>query len=136
MSLPLRAVLDSFALLSLLKGERGANRVQTYLEAAHRKKLALFLNMINAGEVFYVTYRNEGEMRAFETWGLVKNFPVEIIQNDERLVLEAAHLKGRYPLSYADAFAAATALRNEAVLVTGDPEFRPLSKLFQIDWLR
>ena len=136
MNLPQRAVLDSFAILCLLQGEKGADRVQTYLEAARRRKTTLSLNMINAGEVFYVTYRNEGEMRAFETWGLVKNFPVEIIQNDERMVLEAAHLKGRYPLSYADAFAAATSLRNEAVLVTGDPEFRPLSKFIEIDWLR
>ena len=32
-------------------------------------------------------------------------------------------------------FAAATAVAQSAVLVTGDPEFKPLEGLFSIDWL-
>jgi predicted nucleic acid-binding protein len=38
-------------------------------------------------------------------------------------------------VSYADAFAAATARRLDAVLVTGDPEFRSLSGSVKIHWL-
>lgn len=135
MSLPRRAVLDSFAVLCFLKSEKGADRVQKYLESSRRQEVNLFLNMMNAGEVFYITFRKEGEQRAFEVWGLVKNFPMEIIQNDTDLVLQAAHLKARYPFSYADAFAAATALAQRAVLVTGDPEFKALKSELRIDWL-
>lgn len=37
-------------------------------------------------------------------------------------VLNAARIKAKYPLSYADAFAAATAVQHKAPLWTGDPE--------------
>lgn len=136
MRLPAAAVLDSFALLTFLKSEPGADRVETYLQAAREEKVSLYLNMINAGEIFYITFRSEGEQKAFETWGLVKNLPLAIVQNDEFLVLQAAHLKGRFAFAYADAFAAATAHAKNAVLVTGDPEFRPLEGEIRIDWLK
>jgi hypothetical protein len=36
---------------------------------------------------------------------------------------------------YADAFAAALAMREGAVLVTGDPEFKALESTLSIQWL-
>jgi predicted nucleic acid-binding protein len=41
---------------------------------------------------------------------------------DEQRVLEAARLKSDHRMSYADAFAAATAIAHDAELWTGDPE--------------
>jgi len=37
-------------------------------------------------------------------------------------VIQAAELRGRHPISYADAFAVATAIAHGATLLTGDPE--------------
>ena len=37
-------------------------------------------------------------------------------------VMAAAHLKAQHPIAYADAFALATAMANDADLLTGDPE--------------
>ncbi len=51
-------------------------------------------------------------------------------------MLEAAKIKGQYPVSYADAFAIATAIRLEAVVVTADPEYHSVSKLLEILWLK
>lgn len=135
MTLPTLAVFDSHALLCYLKGEKGSDRVEAYLENARHERGNLFFNMINAGELFYIVYREAGEQTAFETWGMIKNFPLNIVQNDEAEVLKAAHLKARFAFSYADAFAAATAMSKSAVLVTGDPEFKPLEGLIRIDWL-
>jgi hypothetical protein len=42
--------------------------------------------------------------------------------------MEAAELKALHPISYADAFAVATARAERAVLVTGDPEILALPK--------
>lgn len=50
--------------------------------------------------------------------------------------MEAAKIKGRYPVSYADAFAIATTLELEATLVTGDPEYNAVSTLIEILWLK
>ena len=47
----------------------------------------------------------------------------------------AAELKARYPISYADAFALASAIEHQAELVTGDPEFRQVENLVKIVWV-
>ena len=56
---------------------------------------------------------------------------------DEALLLKAASLKARYPISYADSFAAALAKIRNCALLTGDPEFRILEKenIISIVWL-
>jgi ribonuclease VapC len=38
-------------------------------------------------------------------------------------------------MSYADCFAVACAVNESAVLVTGDPEFKAVSHLVQIEWM-
>jgi hypothetical protein len=45
----------------------------------------------------------------------------------------AALLKGDYPVSYADAFAAALAKKHNCPLVTGDPELQSIKNL-ELDW--
>ena len=48
---------------------------------------------------------------------------------------EAAKLKARFPIAYADTFAVATALKEGASIVTGDPDFKHVEPLVKIDWL-
>ena len=48
---------------------------------------------------------------------------------------EAALLKSRHKMSYADAFAAALAKARKAELVTGDPEFRTIGEYVKVRWL-
>ncbi len=50
-------------------------------------------------------------------------------------MLAAAHLKARFPIALADAFAAALAQELEAPLLTGDPEFKALEETLTIYWL-
>ena len=50
-------------------------------------------------------------------------------------VLAAARIKAGYPISYADAFAVASAQREKATLVTGDPELRAVEHLVPILWI-
>ena len=52
-------------------------------------------------------------------------------------VLAAAHIKARFPIAYADAFAVVTAQGYQAVVMTGDPEFEPLvdAGLIAVAWL-
>ena len=51
------------------------------------------------------------------------------------LIFRAAELKARYPISYADAFALASAIEHQAELVTGDPELRRVEHLVGIVWV-
>jgi len=49
-------------------------------------------------------------------------------------IWSAAALKGRFPIAYADGFAAALAQKYNCPLVTGDPEFRRVDQL-ELDWI-
>jgi predicted nucleic acid-binding protein len=44
-------------------------------------------------------------------------------------------IKARYALYFADCFATATAQPENAVILTGDPEFKNVETLVEIDWL-
>jgi ribonuclease VapC len=49
--------------------------------------------------------------------------------------MQAAQIKARHKLSYADCFAAALARKLDAILVTGDQEFSQLEDIVAIEWL-
>jgi predicted nucleic acid-binding protein len=69
----------------------------------------------------------------------IKALPIKLIDRiDEELLLTAAGLKVRHPISYADSFAAALAMIKNCPLLTGDPEFRPLETqgIINIEWLK
>ena len=65
----------------------------------------------------------------------LKQYPIELIDAGKELTYEAAKLKGRYKIAYADCFAAALSHRLNAVIVTGDPEFKKLGKEYSVQWL-
>ena len=96
----------------------------------------LWVSVVNVGEVYYRIVREEDEVRAQRTVQRLAN-QVTLIDVDRTFALEAAAIKVRFPLSYADCFAAALARRFGATVVTGDPEFRPLEDhgIIAVEWL-
>ncbi|MCS7260519.1 MAG: type II toxin-antitoxin system VapC family toxin [Anaerolineae bacterium] len=132
-----RVVLDAWAVLALLQGEEpAAARVKTLLEEAERGTHALFISLINLGEVFYRVGKVKGEPAAWETLAALRRLSLTIVPATEEVVLAAARLKIYHPISYADAFAAATAESLDAVLATGDPELEQLSERIRLEKLR
>ena len=131
-----RCVLDAWALLALLqKEEPAATRVGQLLEEGQRGDAELFVSVINLGEVIYRVGKVRGEKEALETLDEIRRLPLKAMPATEAAVMSAARLKMRYPISYADAFAAATAADQDAVLVTGDPELVQLSGAIRIEKL-
>ena len=128
-------VLDSFAPLSHLQDERGQGRVLALLEQAQAGDCRLLLSLINLGEMAYIVERRRGLPAAQSALAAVQALPVEVLPADQDAVFGAAHLKARYPISFADAFAAEAALTHQAILVTGDPEFKCLEGELHVEWL-
>ena len=128
-------VLDAFALLAYLRGEPGAERVRDLLLRARSGEAHLYLCLVNYGEVLYISERQGGRPAAEEAIRIIDHLPLEIVPADRDLTFAAAHLKARSPISYADAFAAALAQKLGAILVTGDPEFRKVEAIVEIEWL-
>ena len=128
-------VLDSFAVLALLYGEKGAGEVKRILREARDGIVEVFLHWNNLGEVYYIIRKGNPRGKALEAVALVKALLLQLVEFDEVLWLKAAELKGTFHISYADAFAAATAQMKEAALVTGDPEFEALEEQVPVHWL-
>lgn len=112
----MRYCLDSWPVLRWLAGmEPAAARVEELLATRP------LMSWINLGEVFYVTDREAGRATATEVVEFLESRMTLDVPSRER-VLDAAELKSGHRIAYADAFAIATAIANDAVLVTGDPE--------------
>lgn len=93
------------------------------------------MSWINLGEVAYTLERRAGAKPATEVVARLRGRLALDLPTPDR-VLEAAAIKARHPLSYADAFAVATALAHDAVLVTGDPEILTSDTACRIEDLR
>jgi uncharacterized protein len=119
-------VLDAWAAIALLRQEEAATSVRRHLKRAQSGNLRIVINVINLGEVYYRMIQIAGEQRADEGLDLLRHLPIEILPVRERLVLDAARLKAAHRISYADAFAVATARAEGAPVLTGDPEILAL----------
>jgi predicted nucleic acid-binding protein len=129
-------LLDSFALLAYLNDEPGGDRVQEMLTLAKSHKCRLVMSLINLGEVLYITERKRGLSTAQTVQALLESLPLELLEASRDLILDAAHIKALHPISYADAFAVALAIRESAIILTGDPEYQSVEDLVRIDWLQ
>jgi len=134
---PRAYVLDSFALLAYLEGEAGMPRVRSVLQGATARRHLVYLSLINLGEALYITERERGLVEARRALGAIDQLPLEIVGVSRSTVLAAAHIKARFPIAYADAFAVVTAQERAGVVITGDSEFRPLVEagLVAVEWL-
>jgi PIN domain nuclease of toxin-antitoxin system len=112
----MKAVLDAWAVAALLNDEPAAERVIALLE--HDE---CWISSINLGEAYYTSVRARGRDLTDERIEVLRQV-VSLDQPDWPLVRDAAGIKARGGLSYADAFCVATARRHDAPLYTGDPE--------------
>ena len=122
----LDAVLDTSAIVCVLEDEPGADVVEERLTAAQVGKIHLGASCMTLVEVYYKAHQSEGQQHASQLVTMIKSWPVEIVYPDEELCLVAGEIKALFPLSFADAFVAATARETKAVLFHKDPEFESL----------
>lgn len=127
--------LDSWAILEWMSGQQPAgDLVATLLTQAEHGHMRLLMSAMNVGEVYYFLRKHHSEAIA-ESWrGSSRTLPVTIEVPTIDDIWNAATLKSRFPIAYADAFAAALAQKHNCPLITGDPEFRRVDQL-QIDWI-
>ena len=129
-------VLDSHALLAYFRDEPGAEFVERLLAKAAAADRPLQMTEVNYAEVKYTLIRKDGMAAWEDSARVLTSLPVEFHPVTRALADVAADYKARYKISLADAFAAALAKERKAELVTGDKEFKALSKEIGILWLK
>ncbi len=131
-----KRLLDSYALLAYLNKEKNFQKVQKALSDAQQSGRHVLMNEINIGETYYILYRKRSQEKAeFFLDTVLAGLPILILPNNFKDVMNAARLKAEHPLSFADCFAVATARRENAIVMTGDPEFKNIEHMVKIEWL-
>jgi ribonuclease VapC len=120
-------VFDSWPILAWIEDEPAADAVEALLK---ERDSASSWSVINAGEVLYQLARRQGEDVALDFWTASESgrLPLRAHSATDARVRQAALIKSRFPLSYADAFAMALSIELRAPLVTGDREIRAVAK--------
>ncbi|MDY7033173.1 MAG: type II toxin-antitoxin system VapC family toxin [Thermodesulfobacteriota bacterium] len=128
-------LFDSHALLAFFQKERGTEVVAKILRRAMKERLDRLICVINLGEIIYITKRRFGDNKKLEVLGRVHQLGFNVLPVPESLVFKAAELKAEYPIAYADCFALSCAIERSAILVTGDPGFKKVAHLVNIQWI-
>lgn len=126
-----RLLLDTSALLTLIEDEDGADRVEGALASG-----GVLVHWISLVELYYVSAQRRGEDEADLRYALVKQLPIQLIDEmDEPTLLIAARWKAKHRISLADALIAAAARRQDATLLHKDPEYEALHAEIRLESL-
>ena len=129
-----RWLLDTSALLALRDDEDGAERVAQLLQSAQGGESRCLVCFMSRMEVLYRVWKDEGERNGRLADAQLQSLPIDWVPCSDALLEQAAAIKACHTLSVADAWIAAAAQREGAVLVHKDPEFRALDQMTQ-EWL-
>ena len=131
-----KRLLDSFAMLAYLNKEKDFEKVREAMSEAQKSGDSVLMNEINVGEVYYILFRKRGPEKAgYFIDTILESLPILMVSNGFEDVVDAAKIKAEHPLSYADCFAVASARKNNAIIMTGDPEFKKIEQTVEIKWL-
>ena len=130
-----RYVLDTFSVLAYIWGEPGEEKVRELLLRSRDRKVELFLSDINLAETYYLIGKREGKEEANRLISMIVRWPLYLVEGDKKVALIAGRVKADYALSFADAFAVATALDKRARVVTGDEKFRKVEDMISVFWI-
>jgi predicted nucleic acid-binding protein len=130
-----KKLLDTYAILAWLQDEPSASQVTAILESAEKEEAELLMCLINVGELYYILRRSLSAIEVTALLDQILDLPVRMVQVTEQLTWQAAEIKATNPLSYADCFAVAVARQEGAAVVTGDPEFKRVEGIVEIEWI-
>ncbi len=132
---PKTLVFDAWSIMAYLEDEPAGERVEQLIADAHEDESSMLMSIVNAGEVWYILAREVSEEEADSSIAELKQLGIEFIDANWKLAQEAARIKSKHKMSFADCFAAALAKENKADLITGDQEFKQVEGQIRISWL-
>ena len=128
-------IFDSHSLLKYFQKEDGFEKVIKHLTYIKENKIVKYLNVINLGEIIYITKREFGDQKKLEVLANIERLNFIILPITNSLVFQAAEYKADYPISYADCLTLASAKEHQAMIITGDPDFKKVEHLGKIVWV-
>lgn len=131
----MRYVLDASAAVAYLRGETGADHMETLLA---RPTAEITMHAVNLLEVYYKLAAYGGELTAMEAVDDIAALGVRIHEKvDEHLRRRSGFFKVRYPfLSLADSICIALGEQTRATVVTCDRPFANVKDEVKMEFIR
>lgn len=131
----MRYVFDASAVIAYLRGEPGAEHVETLLA---RPSSDIAMHAVNLLEVYYKLASYGGESTANEAMNDLDALGIKIHEKiDKQLRLRSGFFKMRYPfLSLADSVCIALAAQTRSTVVTSDRPFSNVGDGIRMDFIR
>lgn len=122
-------VLDTSAILTVLAQEEGLETVLSLFDQAREGQAIVYIPFMALMELEYLLLRKVSAKETQQVLALIQSWPAAIVESDADWRHLAATVKASTPLSVADAWNAALALREGAYLVHKDPEYEEVKGL-------
>jgi predicted nucleic acid-binding protein len=114
-------VFDACSLIAMLKNEKGTDVVKGLLQKAANNELTIVMHKINFLEVYYYTYKRNGESSALELFKGIKLSPIKIDTDiTDDILIKAGRFKSLYKISLADSIGLAETIIYGGYFVTAD----------------
>ena len=82
----IKYVMDSFAMIAYFEDEPGAEKVANILSALIDRKAKGFMSVINWGEMYYNTMRQQDIVEAENMLTQFDKYPIQLVEADRRSV--------------------------------------------------
>jgi predicted nucleic acid-binding protein len=122
-----KIVLDTKPLIKLFAQEEGWDAVQKILSRVEAGDLEAAISVVTLTEIYY-KYMKEKRADLAEARMNQLRYALYLrkVGIDEDVAVKAGDFKGRYDISIADAFIAATAYFEESTIISDDPDFEKI----------
>jgi predicted nucleic acid-binding protein len=129
-------ILNSYAIMEFLRQQKSWEIVADLFNQSTEGNAKLKIHILNWGEIWYTLIREKGKEIADEfLTDFQSQIDVEIIDFSKSVFERAVQFKSQGNISYSDCFAISAAVEHNAILVTGDKEFKQLEDQVRILWL-
>jgi predicted nucleic acid-binding protein len=125
-----KVVLDTKPLIKLFAKEEGWETVQKILSKIESEEIEAAISAVTLTEIYYKYLQEKrADLAKTRTEELRYAIYIRKVQINEEAAVKAGEFKGKYDVSIADAFIAATAYFEGLIIISDDPDFRRIAEI-------
>ena len=125
-----KIVLDTKPLIKLFAEEEGWDAVQKILSRVEAGDIEAAVSVVTLTEIYYKYMKEKrADLAEIRTKELRYAVYLKKLLIDEEVAVKAGDFKGKYNISVADAFIAATAYFEESTIISDDPDFGKIPEI-------
>jgi len=125
-----KIVLDTKPLIKLFAQEEGWEAVQKILAKTEAGEIEAAISIVTLTEIYYKYLQEKRpDLAKTRTQNLRYAIYVKKLEIEEEAAIKAGEFKGKYNVSIADAFIAASAYLEGSTIISDDPDFKKIPEI-------